>query len=643
VATIENDWFIDDQKRRILFRGISLSGASKVPFPNGATHIKTDFSNHRDVSFIGRPFPLNEAKEHFDRLKQWGFNFIRFVVPWEALEHRGPNEYDFKYIDYLAEILRIAAQDYEFYFMIDPHQDVWSRMTGGDGAPGWIFEKVGLDLMRFNDADCAWSMQYAYDPEDPSSYPDQYWSQNKFRLPCATMFTLFFGGNTFAPHCTIEGIKVQEYLQQHYVNAFNQLALKVKGNPNLVGISPINEPYQGWIGYHTDFSNFPGLNESLGYAMTPFDAMCLGSGKPRTIGFRAIKRFGIKEIRKDILNPNKISCWLDGVEPIWKKEGVWGSDSENNPIILNNFHFSEVDGENVDFYQDYYIPFIRNFAKTIHTTIPDLKIMITGSFEDVMKGRADLNLKINDIHAINAPCWYDVATSGTNRPMIKASFNLMTDKPVLGQENIQKMFTNQLKFLKGLASQYFGGGPTLIPEFNIKFNLSNGKAYQLLQENPSSAWEIHLALLKMYYEAMDENLLNNVLWNYTPDNDNQFGDQWNIEDFSIFSKDQQLNPEDLNSGSRAILGFCRPYCKTCAGVPRLMQFDPSTGVFILEFEADPLIKSVTEIYLPNQQFSNGCDIKCENGIYKYDPANQLLTISTDKKGKVSLKITKNPI
>ncbi len=72
---IKNEWFIDDKGRSVLLRGINLGGSSKVPVrPNGATHIKTDFNNHRDVSFVGRTFPINEAAEHNKRLKQWCFN-----------------------------------------------------------------------------------------------------------------------------------------------------------------------------------------------------------------------------------------------------------------------------------------------------------------------------------------------------------------------------------------------------------------------------------------------------------------------------------------------------------------------------------------------------------------------------------------
>ena len=39
---------------------------------------------------MGRPFPLEEADEHFRRLKAWGLTFLRFLVTWEAVAHEGP-------------------------------------------------------------------------------------------------------------------------------------------------------------------------------------------------------------------------------------------------------------------------------------------------------------------------------------------------------------------------------------------------------------------------------------------------------------------------------------------------------------------------------------------------------------------------
>lgn len=67
------------------------------------------------------------------------------MITWEAIEHDSPRQYDREYLDYVEEVLKIA-EEHRLYIIIDPHQDAWSRASGGDGAPLWTFEGVGLDL-----------------------------------------------------------------------------------------------------------------------------------------------------------------------------------------------------------------------------------------------------------------------------------------------------------------------------------------------------------------------------------------------------------------------------------------------------------------------------------------------------------------
>src|SRR5574341_1662056 len=141
--------FTDEHGRTLILRGVNLGSSSKVPRrPDGATYLRDGFFDYRNVSFVGRPFPLAEADEHFTRLRAWGFTLLRFLVTWEAIEHAGPGLYDDAYLDYVRAVVEKAGR-YGFDVFVNPHQDVWSRFSGGDGAPGWTFEAVGLDITQF--------------------------------------------------------------------------------------------------------------------------------------------------------------------------------------------------------------------------------------------------------------------------------------------------------------------------------------------------------------------------------------------------------------------------------------------------------------------------------------------------------------
>lgn len=55
----KNGFFSDKSGGIILLRGVNLAGSSKLPtIPDGTTLLDQteSFKNHRNVSFIGRPF-----------------------------------------------------------------------------------------------------------------------------------------------------------------------------------------------------------------------------------------------------------------------------------------------------------------------------------------------------------------------------------------------------------------------------------------------------------------------------------------------------------------------------------------------------------------------------------------------------------
>ena len=188
---VEGDRFVDEHRRTLLLRGVNLGGSSKLPRTDG--------------SFIGRPFPLEDADSHFSRLHRWGLTTLRLVVTWEAIEHAGPRQYDLEYLDYLEALIRRAAS-HQLAVFIDFHQDVWSRFTGGDGAPGWTLAAAGFNLDTLHETGAAF-----LEARHPGPPPKMIWPTNAGKLGSATMFTLFFGADTFAPRTRIDGESAQRF------------------------------------------------------------------------------------------------------------------------------------------------------------------------------------------------------------------------------------------------------------------------------------------------------------------------------------------------------------------------------------------------------------------------------------------------
>jgi hypothetical protein len=104
-VTTKGAAFVDGEGRTLTLRGVNLGGA-KCP-----AGFRSDQSEEAgdDASYVGRPFPLNEAAEHLGRLRAWGFNIVRLSVTWDALEHGGPGLYDTEYVTYVQEGVRSAV------------------------------------------------------------------------------------------------------------------------------------------------------------------------------------------------------------------------------------------------------------------------------------------------------------------------------------------------------------------------------------------------------------------------------------------------------------------------------------------------------------------------------------------------------
>lgn len=355
--SLRHGHFVDPQGRVQILHGVNLGGASKLP--RGYSH--TDplpspaafFDGAAHASFVDRPFPLEDADLHFTRLRRWGLTFVRLIVTWEAIEHAGPGLYDRAYLAYVRALVEKAAQ-YDILIYVDPHQDVWSRWTGGDGAPMWTLAAVGFEPRHFAVTKAALCIETC-GLRSATEFPKMIWPSNYFKLAAATMFTLFWGGKRLAPSCHVNGVQVQEFLQSHYLDAMAALATALCGLQNVVGFGSMNEPACGYIGVRDLATCFQDGELKYDFAPTPFQGMCLGEGIPQIVG-RWSNGFmqhvlGLPDSREKV-DPQGVRAWKDGHRCVWMDEGVWKIDPSGTPQLLRPHHFADV-----DFGRDCYVPF----------------------------------------------------------------------------------------------------------------------------------------------------------------------------------------------------------------------------------------------------------------------------------------------
>lgn len=623
----DGSWFKDHTGRTMFLRGINLGGSSKVPYtPYMATHVKEGFFNGKAVSFIGRPFPLDEADVHFNRLKKWGFHFIRFIVTWEAIEHEGPGIYDESYLDYIVQIIR-KAEKHNLNVFIDPHQDVWSRYSGGDGAPMWTFEAAGMDVTKFQDTGAALLHNLHGDP-----FPGMIWYTNNFKLAAANMFTLFFGGNQFAPQVKVQDtIPIQEYLQDHFINAMKQVALKLKDEPNVVGFEFLNEPSAGFIGVKD--LNEPMNTNYFGNAPTPSESMFLGDGISTEVKTFQLGRFGMNEGDPKVLNPDGLSIWKTSKGCIWKQNGVWEQDKEGNPKVLKPDYFARINGRTVDFSSDYFKPAIDRYADTIRSINSNWLIFI----EPVLFPE-HLSLPVwseeKASRFVNASHWYDGITLGTGRFTPWLGIDYETGELTFGKRNVKLLFENMFASVKLGTKKSLGEAPSLIGETGIPFDMNDKEAFK------TGNFESQEKAFDRVFKAMEKNLLNYTLWNYTADNTNERGDQWNGEDLSIFSPDQQKDPGDIDSGGRALDAVIRPYPYKVTGRILEYNFFREEKEFYLKFELDKSINEPTEIFIPDFHYGNGYSVWTTGGKLIEDAENDMLMFYPDTERKEQIVIVR---
>jgi hypothetical protein len=628
---IAGERFVDREGRHVILRGVNLGGDCKIPYPDGGTHLGGDFSTHRSVSFVGRPLLLEDADAHLARIARWGFNCLRLLVTWEAIAHEGPDCRDEAYLDYIATVARRAA-DHGLVLFIDMHQDVWSRMTGGDGAPGWIFEKVGLDFTRFHAAGAAHVMQYRYDyasadARQENRYPMMSWARN-YRLPAnGIMWTAFFAGHLLTPQWQVDGENVQSFLQRHYLDAMRAVAERLADNDAVIGFDTLNEPSPGFIGQAMSRPQLAASREApipvrAGPCWTPFTALRAAGGEPIDLPILTAGPDGAMRIAgSERVNPEGVSIWRPGMTDPFAAAGAWAQAARGAEVIDEEF-FRRVDGRAIDPDTDLMRPFFHAVADTIRAVRPDWLLFAESNPYQFGHGRGFPSGM--PARSVNASHWYDVEI------LWKKAFDARS-----GAAMLSARYRAELEQIHAAAN--LPGVPRLLGEFGIPYDLADGTAYVrwAAGNQDDSIWDAHVSALAPMYDAIDALLLSSTQWTYTASNSNdlRIGDGWNQEDLSIFSPDQLANGD----GARARGGFSRPYVRCAQGTITAMQFDAATRQFVAEVAVDTTIGAPTEIFIPEAHYPRGIAVEVDRQAkWIFDAAARVLRVEAGASGSLQI-------
>ncbi|ORY87993.1 glycoside hydrolase superfamily [Protomyces lactucae-debilis] len=601
--SVYGPFFADQYDRTLLLRGINVSGASKLPsgpdFPRCIDPLDEAF--WKPVSFVGRPFPVEEARAHWQRLKSWGLSLIRFVVTWEAIEPDEPGVYDEEYLKYVASILK-EASDIGLLIVIDMHQDCWSRFTGGSGAPLWTLHMAGIDatLHKLHATGAA----LLQGPKHESyAEPGTLWATNYTKFAINHMFTLFFGGEVFAPNCQYKGEAVGLVLRRHFIDAAARLASTLAGIHGILGFDVLNEPHAGFIGL-ASLDNFnEDVHLHLGNAPSGIQSMLLASGVPQEVPhFTKSWPVPTKKTSIKMLNADGIRLWRDDMEDVWRQHSVWNiidGQTRYDPRHFTRYPKTHARaGEEVKFLQDFYRPFLMSFDQAIKAAMPHAYTFV----EPIPNIRNMGLLDQAPSQTCFAPHWYDLQALFEKKwsrymtmnvqQLAQGSRNLWTHT-YFGKRQAADNYTKQYAWLFQDAPRAI---PRLIGETGIPFDMN--KQYQ----RGKVVYQDQADMLDVMCTAMERNLLSYTLWNYTPENKSHRGggDLWNGECFSVYCAADHVGTS-IYAGTRAREGWIRPHAFKIAGQPLLSEYSADDGIYRLRYKGAGSLHTLgrtTEVFVP---------------------------------------------
>lgn len=237
----ETRMFVDQYGRSVIFHGVNVV-VKVYPFLPNLTEFDPQFSL---------------APQDITNLKEWGFNFVRLGVMWEAVE-TSMDVYNLTYLDSVTTLINnLGAQG--IWTLVDNHQDVYARKICGEGVPDFYAQNLtdkcdglfGPILQDLGACIPFSSFNYSLDPNgDPL-----------INNCTSRLFATYYATPEAADGFSRIYTNKYQY-QDRFIQFWNVTSKHFAGNPYVVGYDLINEPLAANM-FTEPWTAIPGVNDHV--------------------------------------------------------------------------------------------------------------------------------------------------------------------------------------------------------------------------------------------------------------------------------------------------------------------------------------------------------------------------------------------
>ncbi len=625
----QDSFFKDAQGRYAFLNGVNLSGSTKVP------------AVYDPVSYVGKPFAAEEMDKHFTIIRDLGFNSIRLLIMWEAIEPEARGEYDMEYLDYIEQVAA-KAKEYGIYVIVDMHQDMFSRhlfvlyddetgvlglgdpreialanqygfnnRLGGDGAPKWVVETC---LPNKNVGGPKWGLPLTMaDPSETSNVlPFTSWFINVgSSIDINRCYATLYAGNRIYPNYVIDGMNVMDYLQEAYAAAFAQVAMRVADYPNVIGYDLMNEPAGVFIAMNLQVLIWDLLTSSTKDALSYTQAQQVLDGLLADMVEQGMQSDEAEMLREifvdyDLLPMNMDDIYASGFIPV-KADSPYMPDASE--VLLLNLNFN----------RNYMQPFYQRVGLALQEADPDAVIFLeaAGTILPDEGVAGFMGYPITQPEGLKQIAF---APHGYTDIYPFIGFNMPPREFTVDEVRFRD-YTTMIEDAINLAEFSLGDAPVVFGEFGTYYNF--GGIEKSVEEN----YAVSSAILDPYYEAFEDLLMHRMLWCYSPENTAVNGEGWNKEDFSIL--DYGGEPRCWQAYSRTVPRFASGRIREMHFYSPLHYFEPRPGAatpfleFVMEMDAKET-DAATEIFVPPMQYTDGFYVEISDGRCAFDDKRHIL-------------------